>query len=65
MIILDHCVECGNAVSVYIPDDAYNKWISGVFIHEAAPMLTQNERDFIITSLCEQCFAETELEISN
>jgi hypothetical protein len=64
MIILDHCLECGNAVSVTIPDDAYNRWIGGMFIQDAAPMLTPGEREFLITSLCEKCFdmITTEME---
>jgi hypothetical protein len=50
------CLLCNNAQKVTIPGPALYKYRKGAHIQDAMPTLTDGEREFLVTGICNDCF---------
>lgn len=50
------CCECGKEYNFEVPRDAALAWSNGARIQDAMPMLSPNERELLISGICETCF---------
>ena len=50
------CPVCGKKQFVRVKSDDYDKWENGELIQIAFPYLTSNERETLITGICDNCF---------
>ena len=61
MIALNNsCPRCDADVSktLDITDDELQRWHDGTLIQIAAPRLTVNEREYLMTGFCDRCIDE-------
>ena len=58
ILIKAPCAFCNKIVEFYVDKDAYDKWQAGMLIQEAFPTLSVGRREFMISQICEQCFAK-------
>ena len=52
------CYVCGNLAVVEMPIEAFKKYADGMFIQDAWPEATPEEREIIITGMHSHCFDE-------
>ena len=50
------CPVCGKKQVVTVKSEDYDKWENGELIQRAFPYLTSNERETLITGICDDCF---------
>ena len=50
------CPFCGKKQIVTVKSEDYDKWENGELIQRAFPYLTSNERETLITGICDNCF---------
>ena len=50
------CPICGKKQFVTVKSEDYDKWENGELIQRAFPYLTSNERETLITGICDNCF---------
>ena len=50
------CPFCGKKQIVTVKSEDYDKWENGELIQRAFPYLTPNERETLITGICDNCF---------
>lgn len=51
------CVSCGQRHTVWTTSEAYEAWTKwGVFIQEAMPFLSANDREWLLSGICPHCF---------
>ena len=53
-----NCVNCGKEVAFDVPTEGFLSWRRGELIQKALPNLTADEREMIISGICEVCFKE-------
>lgn len=53
------CPLCGKTFTVTMPMDGFVKWQGGMLIQEALPMLSNDERELLISGICPSCWEET------
>jgi hypothetical protein len=58
MVLAQCCVFCGTEVSIFVPDEGYERWCSGTMIQHALPTLSSDDREFLISKTCPKCFDE-------
>lgn len=58
MDIIRKCPFCGVSLSLNVPDEAYNKIMSGSLVQNAWPEATATEREIFISGLCPDCQEE-------
>lgn len=57
MILVERiCPFCGEKMALWINEDEYQAWESGVPSQTAFPNLDEGEREFIISGICENCW---------
>lgn len=56
MTITDNCRLCQKTVSVSLSKVALLAWNSGEYIQDVAPDLSADEREFLISQTCGECF---------
>jgi len=49
------CVSCSDSVSVAIRSKDYYRWQGGEYIQDAAPYLSVDDREFLISRVCGAC----------
>lgn len=54
--INNDCKCCGNEVNVMLNYGDFQRWQHGQYIQDAAPYLNENEREFLISQICGDCF---------
>ena len=50
------CPFCGKKQIVTVKSEDYDKWENGELVQIAFPYLTSNERETLITGICDNCF---------
>lgn len=51
------CVLCGTPHTIVAPVKAYARWKHGkAFIQDALPMLTEAERELLLSGICPVCW---------
>lgn len=50
------CILCKGAQPITMSKDAYDKWQGGMYLQDAAPELTADEREMLISGICGKCF---------
>lgn len=57
MIVKVKCIRCATDHSVFVPDEAYKRWATGkAHIQDALPMLTDDERELLLSDICPSCW---------
>lgn len=57
MILIERtCPFCGEKMALPVPKDEFDAWQSGVPVQKAFPYLSAEEREFIISGICENCW---------
>jgi hypothetical protein len=51
------CPFCGKANTVECNENDYLDWQDGELIQNAMPYLSAQEREYLITGICEDCWA--------
>ena len=56
MTVSKLCKVCGNLHLVTITKEQYDKWQGGAHIQDAAPQLSADDRELLISGICGECF---------
>lgn len=60
MMITAMCPYCERLTELDVPDAGYKAWMDGELIQDALPMLTDSEREVLLTGICPTCWDELE-----
>ena len=55
--VITRCPFCGKAHEVECNEADYLDWQDGELIQNAMPYLSAQEREYLITGICEDCWA--------
>lgn len=58
MNIQKSCRMCGEVHTIKVSEEAHENWIHGMYIQDAMPELTEDERELMISGICGKCFDE-------
>ena len=50
------CDQCLRTIDIDIPRTQWNNWIGGMEIQTAIPVLSESQRELLISGLCVECF---------
>ena len=50
------CVVCGKEREIKVPKEDYERWKAGLFIQEAMPTVSAEDREFLMSDVCSECF---------
>lgn len=50
------CPFCGEKMALWVKEDELAAWERGVPVQKAFPDLSAEEREFIISGICENCW---------
>jgi hypothetical protein len=56
LIVETRCPGCGLGARVEVDAEGYAAWRGGELIHRALPLLSDSERERLITGLCDPCW---------
>jgi hypothetical protein len=56
IVIATSCPICGAEHFVKVPEEAYEAWQNGALIQNAFPFLSAEEREWLISGICSECF---------
>jgi hypothetical protein len=56
MTILTQCPDCGHGEDIVVNERDYFRWRSGMFVQDAFPYLSADEREMIKTGICPDCW---------
>jgi hypothetical protein len=57
ILLTGKCIECGKNVDNVVDAQAYGQWrFGGMFIQNAFPEMSHDDREFLISGLCGKCF---------
>lgn len=56
MILKTRCPFCKDIKYVTVSEPEYQKWQSGVLIQRAFPLLSQDDRERLLTGICPPCY---------
>ena len=48
--------ECGVRASITVPVVGFNQWVSGSMIQRAMPQVSPEDREFLISRTCPDCW---------
>lgn len=57
------CIVCSGVFTITVELEQWYKWKSGIFIQDAFPHLTADERDLLQSGICGKCFDKIYPEI--
>lgn len=57
-IVTPPCMLCNQTENVKVSKDAYNKFMNGMFVHEAFPDFSNEDRELILTGTHPKCWNE-------
>ena len=49
------CVFCHKFVEIKMPVEGYKKYIEGALVQDAFPEMRVEDREFLISGICEDC----------
>jgi len=52
------CKRCERNFMIRVPEVGFRRWQQGELIQNAMPCLSDNDRELLISSICESCFDE-------
>ena len=52
------CPSCNEVSEVLAPVDGFRRWQAGELIQDALPELTPDEREILISGICNDCWKE-------
>jgi hypothetical protein len=55
-VVITRCPFCGVTQKVVAPTAGLNAWRGGELIQKALPSLTADEREALMTGICNSCF---------
>ena len=58
LLINKPCPYCGTISKVAVPESGLRQWKSGTRIQDALPMLTEDEREILMSGVCPKCWDE-------
>lgn len=58
MVVRTQCPMCLKRAGITVEASEYNAWQSGVYIQDAMPMLSAEEREQLISGMCPRCWSE-------
>ena len=50
------CINCGHRSVFMCPTRGFNQWQNGKHIQDALPMLSDDQRELMISQICPTCF---------
>lgn len=50
------CAVCGKEREIKVPKEGYERWKAGLYIQEALPTLSDDDREFLMSDICSECF---------
>ena len=53
--IIVTCPFCGNVSTLIVPTDGFIAWQDGSLVQNAFPALSADEREILISGICEDC----------
>lgn len=53
------CPFCGKEYTVRVPEEGYNRWQAGELIQLAMPTVSPEDREALISGICENCWINT------
>ena len=56
VLLRAQCLECGGRVTWPVPGIDVGGWVAGALIQDALPMLSENDRELLISGNCGVCF---------
>lgn len=56
MITTIRCPHCDRLTELDVPDAGFRAWLDGELIQDALPMLTDDEREVLMTGICPTCW---------
>lgn len=59
VLIKKACPFCKREFQNTFPAEGYRKWQEGALIQDALPDCTADEREFLITGICPECWDKT------
>lgn len=54
--IAKRCPFCGKVSNVVVEVSDYKKWVGGEYVQNAFPYLNADQREILLTGICEDCF---------
>lgn len=57
--IVKRCIMCRTKHTLEVSTAGYRQWQEGVLIQRAMPMLTDDQRELLISGICGSCFDKT------
>lgn len=62
VLIIKHCPFCHRKYQKEFNADAYRKWQNGMNVQDAFPDRSADDREFLITGICPECWDKMEVE---
>lgn len=50
------CNECNRSIDLDVQVEDYRKYLSGAFVQDAFPYLSDGERELLVSGICGDCF---------
>lgn len=50
------CICCGDEREIKVPKEGYERWKAGLRIQEALPTVSADDREFLMSDICSECF---------
>ena len=50
------CPMCGKSYTIIVPREGFIKWRNGDRIQECLPTLSNEDREALLTGICEDCW---------
>jgi hypothetical protein len=59
IVLAKKCPNCGKVTEVIVTEEAYNRWQSGEHVQSVWPDKTPDERELMMTGICnDKCWHE-------
>ena len=58
----NQCPFCGCINTTRVTEEAFNNWQNGMFVQDAFPNHSLEEREWIISGICNDCWPKEEAE---
>jgi hypothetical protein len=52
------CAMCEGKTVITMPSESYHKWRGGTLLQVAAPMVSVDDRELLISRTCDKCWDE-------
>lgn len=55
-----HCSNCNKEVIISVPEEGWRRFKAGEKVQNCFPYMSEEDREFLITSICAECQYELE-----